>query len=206
MQPHKRLTSTKLPLAIATVLALCATAFADDPVKEMPQRPLTDADLRLLAALNAGYAYAKKAVPLADQEFKALESHVQKPDPGHLVFWMYQPIALALGDTQHNTALLKRYLSLKALNESSRMVTIYLAETEATGLLSRLSSLSGLMLAEAVGGSPQQSQLVEGFIEGQRITSELRSALEGWTSSRGADASTSPDSPEPSPSASPKTQ
>jgi hypothetical protein len=203
MKPHRLLTLIKLPLSIATGLSLCVSAFADEPVKEMPRRPLNEADQRLLAALDAGYAYAKNAVPLADQAFKTLESHVQKPDPGHIVFYMYQPVALALGDTHHNTALLRHYLSLKALNESSRMVTVYLTETEATALLSRLASLSGLMLAEAVGGSPQQSQLVEGFIEGQRITAELRSALEGWTSSRGADASTAPDSPEPSPSPSP---
>jgi hypothetical protein len=203
MQSHKRLTSTKLPLAIATVLALCGTAFADDPVKEMPQRPLTDADLQLLSALDAGYAYAKKAVPLADQEFKVLESHVKTPDPGHIVFWMYQPVMKALDEPHHDTASLRHYLSLKVYNESSRLVQIDMAVSQTNGLLYHLASLGSLMLAEAVGGSPQQSQLVERFIESQRITLELQSALNGWMSSRGADASTSPDSPEPSPSASP---
>jgi hypothetical protein len=197
MQTHKSMKRSlqrkiRLPLATFFGLALCATALADDP--------LTEADQRLLAAMDAGYAYAKRAVPLADQEFEVLESHVKAPDPGHIVFWMYQPVMKALDETHHDTSLLRHYLRSKFPDESSQRTIMYVVVSQANEELHRLSSLGSVLLAEAIGGSPQQSQLVEQFIEGQRITSELQGALNWWMSSRMAAASASP---EPSPSASP---
>jgi hypothetical protein len=156
----------KLSVAMILGVVLCATSKAEAPGSE--------ADQKLLSVMGHVAELVREAVPLAKQEFAVLKQKYGGDQYNNLIVRTSTPIhtAAGLGDTEHMRIFRERLAA-----EDKHFVGETILVT-----LDQLRGLDGVILAEAVAGSPKQDQLLDLYQREEAALSNLTLAYQAWRS------------------------